>query len=191
MAEQYYLITKDGLLDVASMLMEDVCDEVLANLRTITDDSYGSLSAQPIQVAAVDKGDIRGFAPEAIAGFGRFFERHDTERAIIARWTEDGETFHYFLGDGRLLEEEEALGIIPRDSVPAVRDNLEGIFAGNTRPAGIGKLLYVPLTNLATRDDMLKAAKDLFATVLDDRGCEMIAMLQWTGREIPDGLVVT
>lgn len=188
---KYYLITKDGLLDVASMLMEDVCDEVLANLRTLTDDSYGSLSAQPIQIAAVKGGDIGGFDPETIAGFGRFFDRHDTERAIIARWTEDGETFHYFLGNGRLVFFEEALGLIPRDSVPVVRDNLECIFNGNARPAGMGKLLYVPLTTLATRKDMLKAAKDIFATVLDDRGYEMIAMLQWTGRELPDGLVVT
>ena len=187
LTEQYYLITRDGLLDVASRLMEDVRDEVLANLRTITDDSYGSLSAQPIQVAAVDGGDIGDFDPETIAGFGRFFDRHDTERAIIARWTEDGETFHYFLGDGRLVFFEEALGLIPRGSVPAVRDNLESIFAGDARPAGMGKLLYVPLTTLATREDMLKAAKDLFATVLDDRGYEMIAMLQWTGRALPGG----
>ena len=191
MTTKHYLITKDGLLDVASMLLDDVRYEVLANIRTITDDSYGKISAQPVQVAAVDGGDIGELDPETIAGFGRFFERHETDRAIIAQCAEDGETFHYFLGNGRLVFFEEALGLIPRESVPAVRDNLEGIFTSDARPAGVGKLLYIPLRTLATREDMLKATKDLFATILDDRGYEMIGMLQWTGRDLPEGLVVT
>ena len=108
-----------------------------------------------------------------------------------SQWTEDGELFPYLLGDGRLMFFEEALGLIPRESAPAVRDDLLGIVAGNAEASGRGRLLYIPLATLSDREDMLRAAKDLFATVLNDNGYEMVAMLEWTGGKVADRLIVT
>ena len=86
---------------------------------------------------------------------------------------------------------EEALGLIPRESSPAVRDDLVKIVAGETEASGKGRMLYIPLSTLSDREDMVNAARELFATVLDDRGYEMIGLLEWTGKKLADRLVVT
>lgn len=189
--KQYYLITKNGLLDVNSMLIEETREAVLTNLQKLMDESYGKLSSQPAQLAFVQRKDVESLNHETVMGFDRFFSRHDTEHAVIIQWTEDGELFPYLLGDGRLMNFEDGLGLIPRESVLSVRDDLLGIVAGNAEVSGKGRLLYIPLRTLAGREDMQKTAKDIFATVLSDNGYEMIGMLEWTGGKLADRLIVT
>ena len=191
MATNYYLVTRNGLLDMASMLLEETREAVSTNLQKLVDDSYGKMTSQPAQLAFVQRKDVDSLNHETAMGFSRFFSRHDTEHAVIIQWTEDGELFPYLLGDGRLLFFEEALGLIPRERAPAVRDDLLGIVAGNAEASGRGRLLYIPLATLSDREDMLRAAKDLFATVLNDNGYEMVAMLEWTGGKVADRLIVT
>jgi len=190
LTKQYYLITRNGLLDVASMLLEETREAVLANLEKLVDDSYGKMASQPGQLAFVQRTDVERLSHETAQGFYRFFSRHDTEHAVVIQWTEDGELFPYLLGDGRLLYFEEALGMIPREHAPAVREELRSIVTGDAEASGKGRLLYIPLATLTAREDMLRAAKDLFATVLDDRGYEMIGMLEWTGSNLPDRMVI-
>ena len=191
MGKQYYLVTKSGLLDVAGMLLEETREAVLTGLTKLMDDSYGKMTSQPAQLAYVQRKDVESLNHETVMGFSRFFSRHDTEHAVIIQWTEDGELFPYLLSDGRLMFFEEALGLIPRERAPAVRDDLLGIVAGNAEASGKGRLLYIPLATLSDREDMLRAAKDLFATVLNDNGYEMVAMLEWTGGKVADRLIVT
>ena len=191
MGKQYYLVTKSGLLDVAGMLLEETREAVLTGLTKLMDDSYGKMTSQPAQLAFVQRKDVESLNHETVMGFSRFFSRHDTEHAVIIQWTEDGELFPYLLGDGRLMFFEEALGLIPRERAPAVRADLLGIVAGNAEASGKGRLLYIPLATLSDREDMLRAAKDLFATVLNDNGYEMVAMLEWTGGKVADRLIGT
>ena len=191
MRKQYYLITKKGLLDVAAMLLEETREAVLTNLNKLMDESYGKMKSQPALLAFVQRPDVEDLNRETAAGFARFFSRHDTEHAVIIQWMEDGEPFPYLLGNGRLLYFEEALGLIPRESSPAVRDDLVKIVAGETEASGKGRMLYIPLSTLSDREDMVNAARELFATVLDDRGYEMIGLLEWTGKKLADRLVVT
>ena len=102
MTKQFYLVTKNGLLDVASMLLEETCEAVLTGLTKLMDDSYGRMVSQPAQLAFVQRKDVESLNHETVMGFSRFFSRHDTEHAVIIQWTEDGELFPYLLGDGRL-----------------------------------------------------------------------------------------
>ena len=72
-----------------------------------------------------------------------------------------------------------------------MRDDLVNIVTGETEASGKGRMLYIPLATLSDRVDMVKVARELFATVLDDRGYEMIGLLEWTGKKLAGRLVVT
>ncbi len=188
MTTKYYLITKGGLLDVSTLLREESRDLVLANLRNLTDDSYGKLGPQNVRVALVDEEILATLSPVAIAGFGRFFRRHDVERCFLIEWTEDGEPHHHVIGNGRLVFYEDALGHLPRESVLAVRDELRRVCDGGEAGKGTGRILYLPLRTLDDRQDMVSAAKRVFNTVMSDMGYEMIGVLEWTGEPLNEHL---
>lgn len=188
MTTNYYLITKDGLLDVSTLLREESRDLVFANLRNLTDDSYGKLGPQNVRVALVDEEILANLSPEAISGFGRFFSRHDVERCFLIEWTEEGERHHHVIGNGRLVFYEDALGPLPRESVLAVRDELTQVCDGGESGKGTGRILYLPLRTLDERPDMVSAAKRVFNTVMSDMGYEMIGVLEWTGEPLNEHL---
>ena len=189
-ARNYYMVTKNGLLDVRSMLVDETREAVRQNLKAVTDESYGRLQHQELSIVAVDESELSDLAPESIAGFGRFFERNDLKRCILLEWIEDNEPYHYFLGDGRITFFEDALGLIPRESVADVRDDLSKICAGERTERGRGRTLYIPLITLAEREDLLDAAKKVFNTVMGDNGYEMVAVLEWTGTTLTHNLTV-
>ena len=190
MARNYYLVTKNGLLDVRSMLVDETQEAVRQNLQAVTDNSYGKLQSQELSIVAVDENGLGDLTPESIAGFGRFFERNDLKRCILLEWIEDNEPHYYFLGDGRLIFFEDALGLIPRESVLDVRDDLRKIRADEHTESGRGRTLYISSLTLADREDLLDAAKKLFNTVMSDNGYEMVAVLEWSGTPLTRNLIV-
>lgn len=188
MTTNYYLITKGGLLDVSTLLRKESRELVLANLRNLTDDSYGKLGPHNVRVALVDEETLAAMSPDTISGFGRFFSRHGVARSFLIEWTEDGERHHHVIGNGRLVFYEEALGPLPRESVLAVRDDLTRVCDGGESGKGSGRILYLPLRTLNDRPDMMSAAKRVFNTVMSDMAYEMIGVLEWTGEPLNEHL---
>ena len=184
----YYLITTEGLLDVLGRVADESRDAVLEALEQLTNDFYGSMSAQPISIAAVDDKTLSGLTPEAIAGFGRFFKRNGIKRGFMVEWIEDNAPDHHLLRDGRLVFFEDALGLIPRECVDEVRDDLSRICASEDANTGTGRILYVTTRMVATRDDLAAATRDAFTTVMADKGYQVMGVIEWTGKPLSSWL---
>ena len=184
----YYMITTEGLLDVLGTVADESRDAVLEELEQLTNDFYGSMSAQPISIAAVDDKTLSGLTPEAIAGFGRFFQRNGIKRGFMVEWIEDNQPEHHLLRDGRMVFFEDALGLIPRECVDEVRDDLSRICAGEDANTGTGRILYVNTMTVSTMEGQATATKDALTTVMADKGHQMMGVIEWTGEPLSSWL---
>ena len=185
MEKHYYIVTKQGILDMEELLAKIDADRATENLHLIREVMHLQAEGSPSwKLGLVTADTLTSMSRDTARGFENFFDRQGIDHIYVAEMEQRPTPLYFLLGRGNYMNYVAALGPVKLEAVPQMREDLRMVCADDGLDTGKGRMLYMPLITLTSDKVAVQKARDLFVTLTHDRGHELIAVLEWTGEPL-------
>ena len=185
MDKHYYIVTKQGILDLEELLAKIDTDSATENLHLIRDVMHLQAEGSPSwKFGLVTRDTLTSMSRDTARGFENLFDRQGIEHIFVAEMEQRPTPLYFLLGRGTYMNYVAALGPVKLEAVVQMREDLRMVCADDGLDTGKGRMLYMPLITLTSSKDAVRQARDLFVTLTHDRGHELVAVLEWTGEPL-------